>query len=226
MQENNQDATLEALQEIRNIMDRSARFVSLSGMSGIWAGCVALVGAVIAYSWLNNPHNLYIEGKYFEENESFFDPFTLKLVVLGIAVFIVALAGAFYFTWNKAKKHSHSLWNSASRQLLVQGFFPLFAGGVFCVDFIYYGSTQFVSPACLVFYGLALISGSRHTLSDIRYLGMLEVALGCASLFFPGLGLYFWATGFGFLHIIYGAMMWSKYDKLRGDDAAAKPARG
>ncbi len=212
MQSKNNDASLEALQDIRSIMDRSARFVSLSGMSGIWAGFVALIGASIAHIMLQEPHYRQI-GKANEAGPQQFDAYTLHFVMLGLGVFVVALLGAFYFTFKKAKKHSHVLWNNASRQLLIQGFFPIMAGGVFCVTFIYYGCGLFVAPACLVFYGLALISGSRHTLSDIRYLGMLDVLLGCCAIFFPGFGLYFWAAGFGILHIFYGAMMWSKYDK-------------
>lgn len=205
-------ASLETLQDIRNIMDRSARFVSLAGMSGIWAGAVALAGAYIAHNLLQKPGYEYI-GKTRGDELQNFDQITVNLLLLGIGVFAVALAGAFYFTWKKAKRNNHSLWNNASRQLLVQTFFPMLAGGVFSFSFIYHGAGMFVAPACLVFYGLALISGSRHTLSDIRYLGMLDVALGCCSLFFPGFGLIFWALGFGVLHIIYGAMMWNKYDK-------------
>lgn len=212
MNTNTDNASLETLQDIRSIMDRSARFVSLSGMSGIWAGSVAIVGSYIAYQLLQQPAYKFI-GKPLDGTPEFFDKFTLHLLLLGIAVFVIALAGAFYFTYKKARKHSHTLWNNASRQLLIQGFFPLLAGGVFSVAFIYYGCGMFVAPVCLVFYGLALISGSRHTLSDIRYLGMLEVVLGCSALFFPGFGLYFWAIGFGILHIFYGAMMWNKYDK-------------
>ncbi len=212
MQANNNDATLEALQEIRSIMDRSARFVSLSGWSGIWAGLSALVGAFIARGWLMDPEFQTI-GKRLDTTPDYFDPFSVRLMMLGMGVFIVALCGALFFTWRKAQRSNQSLWNTASRQLLYQAFFPLFAGGVFCVTFVYYGCGMFVGPACLVFYGLSLISASRHTLSDIRYLGMLDVALGCCNLFFPGYGLYFWAAGFGVLHIVYGAVMWNKYDK-------------
>ncbi len=212
MQPNESNASLEALQEIRSIMDRSARFVSLSGMSGVWAGGVALAGAFIAGNWLKKPEYMHI-GKSATLAADSFDSVTIRLMWLGIAVFLVAFAGAFFFTWQKAKKHGHTVWNNASRQMVLSAFFPLLAGGIFCVSFIYNGCGMFVGPACLVFYGLALISGSRHTLSDIRYLGMLNVALGCCNLFYPGLGLYFWAVGFGLLNILYGAMMWSKYDK-------------
>jgi hypothetical protein len=212
MQDNRNDASLEELREIRSIMDRSSKFVSLSGMSGVWAGLTACAGAFVAYLWLRRPEFSYIGQPTVAAPENF-DNFTIKLMFLGLAVFTVAFSGAFYFTYKKARRHSHTLLTNASKQLLLHLFYPLFAGGVFCVSFIYNGCGMFVGPACLTFYGLALISASRHTLSDIRYLGMLEVALGCCSLFLPGFGLYFWAFGFGVLHILYGAMMWNKYDK-------------
>lgn len=208
----NRDETLEALNEIRNIMDRSARFISLSGWSGIWAGTTALAGAFVAYRWLRLPE-YRLTATTLEAHSEYFDEYTIKFIYLAVVVFTVAFAGAFFFTWRKASRLKQTLWNNASRQMMVQLFFPLFAGGVFTTIFIYYGCGLFVAPACLVFYGLALISASRHTLSDIRYLGMFEVVLGCATLFFPGYGLVFLAIGFGILHIIYGAMMWSKYDK-------------
>ncbi len=208
----NNDETLEALQEIRSIMDRSARFISLSGWSGIWAGITALAGAAIAYRWLQQPRYEGIGSTLYASAEHF-DSSTINFIFLGIGVFVTAMAGAVFFTYRKAARLGQKVWNNASRLMLGQLFYPVFAGGVFSLLFIYYGCGMFVAPACLVFYGLALISASRHTLSDIRYLGMLDVALGCTSMFFPGFGLLFWALGFGVLHIFYGAMMWSKYDK-------------
>lgn len=212
MQIENRDETLDALNEIRSIMDRSARFISLSGRSGIWAGSTALAGAAIAWYWLQQPGYSYV-GDVNHASLDYFDSYTMHFIWLAIGVFVTAFAGGFYFTHQKAKKQKQKLWNNASRQMLLQLFFPVFAGGAFTLMFIYYGCGLFVAPACLVFYGLALISASRHTLSDIRYLGMFDVALGCAALFFPGYGLYFWALGFGVLHILYGAIMWTKYDK-------------
>src|ERR1700744_2877545 len=44
--------SLEALKDIRQIMERSGRFISLSGWSGVAAGCWALAGAAIARSEL------------------------------------------------------------------------------------------------------------------------------------------------------------------------------
>lgn len=212
MSQSQTDESLQALQDIRSIMDRSARFISLSGWSGIWAGTVALSGAAIAYNWLQQPGYRDI-GSTLYASAAHFDRYTINFIWLGIATFVIALAGVFFFTWRKAKRMGQNVWNSASRQMTAQLFYPVFAGSVFCFMFIYYGCGMFVAPACLVFYGLALISAGRHTFSDIRYLGMLDVALGCTALFFPGGGLIFWGLGFGVLHILYGAMMWSKYDK-------------
>lgn len=212
MQPDNKDTSLDALNEIRSIMDRSARFISLSGWSGIWAGSTAIAGAIIAWKWLQEPRYSYV-GKVSEASASYFDLYTRHFIYLGLTIFCIALAGGMYFTWRKAKRLGQRLWNGASRQMVLQSFFPLLAGGIFSFIFIYYGMGILVAPACLTFYGLALISASRHTLSDIRYLGMLDVMLGCTNLFFPGFGLYFWAVGFGALHILYGVIMWNKYDK-------------
>ena len=215
MQPENKDTSLEALNEIRSIMDRSARFISLSGWSGIWAGSTALVGAFLAYRML---HSLDpdIKDSYLLGALDPLDSRLIYFLYLAVIVFIVSLAGGLFFTVRKAKRNGIIVWNHASRQLLLHLFFPIIAGGFFCVYFFMDGFYVFVSPACLVFYGLALISASKFTLSDIRYLGMIEVALGCANLFFPWYSFYFWAAGFGVLHILYGIFMWNKYDKKPG----------
>ncbi|MBS1687267.1 MAG: hypothetical protein JSS96_00980 [Bacteroidetes bacterium] len=198
------DTSLETLQEIRTIMERSARFLSLSGWSGVWAGSVALVGAVIAHYWLLQ----------FRINQSYrLDEARIKFIFLGIIIFIAALMGGFFFTAQKVRKQGHTLWNNASRQLLLQILVPLATGGVFVLAFISNANDQYIAPACLVFYGLALINCSKYTLSDIRYLGYLEVLLGCINIFFAKYGLYFWTAGFGILHILYGIIMWNKYDR-------------
>ena len=212
MQPENKDNSLEALIEIRSIMDRSARFISLSGWSGIWAGCTALAGAAVSYKWLHEPGYRYA-NRIESESGSLFDPRTLNFIYLAAVIIAVAIAGGVFFTFRKTKRLGHTLWNNASKQMILQLSFPLLAGGTFALAFLYYGVGFLVVPGCLIFYGLALISASRYTVSDIRYLGIFDVALGFASLLLPGYGLYFWGAGFGVLHILYGAIMWNKYDK-------------
>lgn len=214
MNSEQKDTSLETLQEIRSIMERSARFLSLSGWSGIWAGLVALAGAGVAYKWLN-------EGSFFEEEgvlagpgSYFLNGYFIRYFALAIVVFLTAFAGGFYFTYRKNKQVGIKIWNTASRKMVINLAIPLIAGAIITFAFAWRGDWIYVSPACLIFYGLALINGSKYTVSDIKYLGLTEVILGCAGLFInPGYGLYLWAFGFGVLHIFYGIIMWRKYDQ-------------
>lgn len=211
--------SLKTLQDIRSIMERSARFISLSGWSGVWAGSVALVGSWVAMRWLRALpaayYNPYRTAPASIAGETY-DAVVLKFVLLAIAVLIIALAGGIFFTWRKAQQQGGTIWNSASKRMVAHIAIPLVAGGIFALHFLYAGQERYITPVCLAFYGLALINGSKYTLSDIKYLGLCEVALGCANLFLPGFGLTFWAVGFGVLHIFYGVIMWNKYDKHIG----------
>jgi hypothetical protein len=70
-----------------------------------------------------------------------------------------------------------------------------------------------VAPASLIFYGLSLVSASNFTFNAVKSLGLCQIVLGLISALYPGYGLYFWAIGFGVLHIIYGSVMYLKYDR-------------
>lgn len=183
------------------MMERSTRFISLSGWSGVWAGTVAIAGSYIAYGWLQS------------STGDDYNTTVTKFAILAIVVFAAAFAGAYFFTWRKAKRHGESVWNSASRRMMMHTAIPMIAGGIFVLKFLYGQQLDYIVPTCLTFYGLALINGSKYTFSDIKYLGFLEVALGCLSLFIPGIDLMLWALGFGALHILYGLIVWNKYDK-------------
>lgn len=207
---------LEALQDIRRMMERSSRFISLSGLSGVSAGVCALIGAYIAHGWIMDyyggpggggyvGHHGYMHG----EAESL----KWKLIGLAIGVLAAALASSTWFTWRKARRSNLPIWDVTSKKLFINMLIPLVAGGLFLIGMFYHTDWDYVAPTCLVFYGLALVNASKYTLTDIRYLGFLEILLGCISMFYLHWGLYFWAVGFGVLHIIYGLIMWWKYEK-------------
>lgn len=207
---------LDTLQEIRSMMERSSRFISLSGLSGIGAGLSALLGAALVYIYLDTlpfrrmPGYYVISADYEKWGlgyQSFF------LLVMG-GVLILALISGVYFTTRKAKRNQQRIWDALTRRLLLNLFIPLAAGGLFCLALIYQGIIGLVAPATLIFYGLALINASKYTLNDIRFLGMAEVVLGIIGTFFLGYGLDLWAIGFGVLHIIYGAVMYRKYERV------------
>jgi hypothetical protein len=203
------DQSLETLQDIKRMMERSSRFISLSGLSGVSAGICALIGAWIAHDWIV----AFVQaGDGFPAEER--DLFEIRMFLLAASVLVAALVTSTWFTWRKARKSNLPIWDHTSRRLAVNMAIPLIAGGFFVIGLLKsHAGWVFVAPTCLVFYGLALVNASKYTLTDIRYLGLLEIALGCICMYYPHDGLYFWAAGFGALHIVYGLIMWWKYEK-------------
>ena len=206
------DQSLETLKDIKRMMERSSRFISLSGLSGVSAGIFALVGAYIARELIGR---YYAALGYSGQHPYIRNEVELKWQLMALAggVLVAALASSTWFTWRKARRNKLPIWDPASRKLAINMAIPLAAGGFFVLGLLANSDWNYVAPTCLIFYGLALVNSSKYTLTDIRYLGILEIALGCISMYFPHEGLYFWAVGFGVLHIIYGLIMWWKYEK-------------
>ena len=90
---------------------------------------------------------------------------------------------------------------------------PMLAGAIYLWQLMEAGSFGLIAPGSLIFYGLALINASKYTLGEIKYLGYFQLLLGLVNCTMPGYGLYFWAMGFGVLHILYGIIMWYKYER-------------
>jgi hypothetical protein len=210
MEEKNQQPS-ETLQDIKRIMERSSRFISLSGLSGVAAGICALVGSWFARQWLVDYYSDYNHRENFSNPD--FHQLKIKLMVLAFAVLSAAWVTAFYFTWRKARHDKVPVWDHTSRRLAINMLIPLVSGGLFILAMLQYDEWRFVAPASLIFYGIALVNASKYTLSDVRYLGILQIILGLINTQFIGYGLYFWAAGFGLLHIVYGLIMWWKYER-------------
>ncbi|MFN3378877.1 MAG: hypothetical protein ACK41O_05435 [Runella zeae] len=208
---NSSNQPLETLNEIRDLMQRSSKFLSLSGLSGISAGIVALIGATVAYLRLKT-------DTLYDEESALLADFTrrqmMEFVLLdGAIVLILAIGFGIFFTVRKAKKAGQPIWNSTSKRVVISLLIPLVTGGIFCLAMFYRGILWVSFPATLIFYGLALLNASKYTVRDLEYLGISEVVLGLFSLFLTGYNLLIWAFGFGVLHIIYGAVMYFKYDR-------------
>ena len=197
------------LHSIKQIMERSTRFISLSGLSGILSGIYALAGAVITYYLLYYPNSPFgYRFSYVNEEST-----VIRLIITAIIVLAASIITGLLLTINKAKKQGVSYWDRNSKRFLTNTLIPLLAGGAFIFGLIMRGYYGIIAPSCLIFYGLALINGSNFTWGEIRYLGLLEILLGILCLFVPGYGLIFWSIGFGLLHIIYGTLMYNRYDK-------------
>jgi predicted lysophospholipase L1 biosynthesis ABC-type transport system permease subunit len=205
---------LDTLTEIRSLMERSSKFLSLSGLSGISAGLVALAGAATVYLRLRTDWFHILSYDRLElYNKANWADIEWFLVQVACATLAGALLTGTFFTVRKARRQGLRVWNAASRRLLWAMAVPLATGGVFCVALLWYDLVWLTPPATLVFYGLALINGSKYTVRDVEYLGYSEILLGLVAVFLTGFNLLAWAIGFGVLHILYGAAMYWKYDR-------------
>jgi len=111
---------LKDISEIKNLMTKSSRFISLSGLSGILAGVYALIGAAFAF-WLVTTYSnseLYLDGWVFRT----------CLLILAIVAALSILTGI-YLTTRKAKKNGEKIWDASSKQLILNFLIPLITGG-------------------------------------------------------------------------------------------------
>ncbi|MCF6351646.1 MAG: hypothetical protein L3J06_01410 [Cyclobacteriaceae bacterium] len=196
---------IEDLKEIKEMMNRSSKFISLSGLSGISAGIIALIGAWFAHTLI------YEELVLNYTSNAIGKEIIYKLTGLAVATLLAAIIAGIFFTTQKAKKANQPIWDAQSKLVVANLAIPLVSGGFLILLLLQKGIIGLLAPLTLIFYGLALVNASKYTFKEIRSLGIIEIILGLISINFIGYGLYFWAFGFGVLHIVYGIIMQSKY---------------
>lgn len=194
---------IDDLKDIRRMMNQSTQCLSLSGLAGVLAGCYALIGAGIAHFLMEKHSKTYIilESKLFAQ-----------IIGIALIVLLLSVVTAFYLSHRKARKMNETLWNASAKRLMINFLIPLAAGGIFSFLLLRQQVYGLIAPVTLIFYGLACINASKYTLRDVRYLGLTVLILGLLATEFSGYGLEFWALGFGVCHIIYGTIMYRKYD--------------
>jgi hypothetical protein len=199
----NQEQGLAAIQDIKRIMERSSRFISLSGWSGIAAGVCALAGACTATHFITEYKTGTLKIRFLEST----------LLLVAAATFAAAFISAFVFTYIRSRREGVAVWGNSAQRLMFNTAIPLIAGAFVVYRMLELGEYGLIAPSCLIFYGLALVNGSKYTLGEVKFLGYFQIALGIINLWMPGYGLFLWALGFGLLHIIYGLVMWWKYER-------------
>lgn len=186
------------LSEIRSMMEKSSRILSLSGLAGIVIGCVALAGLLFAQ---------YIHTRV-PENE-----LLRYLLWDAIIVLVAAIACAVYFSSRMAKQKGLPIWNATAKHLVAELALPLAVGGVFCISLFVHGAYSILPAAMLIFYGLALFSASKYTVKEVRLLGLTQVLIGVVAAFVDTHGLNLWGFGFGIVHILFGLRIYFTYER-------------
>lgn len=210
----NEKDYIKDLNEIRNMMERSSKFMSLSGLSGILAGIYAIVAASIAYELFN----FKIDRLYYTNEELLARGLhSVNLIFLAISTVVLAIGTAIYFSYRNANKKSEQIWNSTSKRLLINLAIPLFTGGTVLLLLLVYNLYGWLAPLTMVFYGLAILNASKYTYDAMRGLGIIQIILGLIAMHFIEYGLFIWAIGFGLVHIIYGIYLHYKYEIENND---------
>ena len=208
----NQSSYSNDLKVIKKMMEESSRFLSLSGLSGLFAGFTALAGGIAAHYIILKSKTSVFEGIMI--NLSLQDAGKTRnlLIADALIVLLIALAGSFYFSIRESEKRGLKVWTPVSKRLLINLFVPLLSGGFFILMLIISHQWLLIVPAMLIFYGLSLVNAGKFTYSEVYYLGLTEILTGMLAAIFQGSPLFFWTFGFGFLHIGYGLFMYRKYE--------------
>ena len=205
---NDSEKLLTELKDIRKIMERSSRFLSLSGLSGILIGVYALIGAFITY------RIVYIQFPS-QIRQELLNDVVIRISIIGASVLLLSLLTVFLLTIKQARKEQKPIWGPGSKLLLLNLSIPLITGGLLTTILVFRGYYGIVSPGFLIFYGLALVNAAKYTRPEIIGLGLIEIVLGLIAALVPDYGLYFWAFGFGILHILYGFVYLRNENKIQ-----------
>ncbi|HSO87760.1 MAG TPA: hypothetical protein VLQ91_14480 [Draconibacterium sp.] len=203
----------EDLQAIRDIMERSSKFLSLSGLSGIFAGVCALIGAAVAWFFILDLGRVQYSEFISSAGGTLTSGIGFNLAFDALLVLVFAFLGAVYFSFRKASKAGQKLWTNSTKRLLVNLMIPLVSGGIFILILVFRNNLELVAPVMLIFYGLSLVNAGKFTFGEIHYLGLTEIVLGILAGVFINYGLLFWTIGFGFMHIVYGTLMYYRHER-------------
>ncbi len=199
----------EELAAIKSMMERSTRFLSLSGFSGILAGIYALAASGIAWYWIYFPNSSWSDGT---ESLSFRDLLN-RMLLLGLGTVIAAVGSAYFLSKKKGAGNAQPFWSPASKRFLQSLFLPVTLGGFFCFGLLHESAFELIPAAMLLFYGMGLVQSAQFTLGEIKNLGFTQLVLGLIAAFFPDFGLLCWALGFGLFHVIYGTLMYFRHER-------------
>lgn len=202
---------IDDIRSIKSIMEQSTRFLSLSGLSGISAGLIAIAGAVVAKIIIRGPViNAWGYSRAIAGSEDAKRTIVLLLITASV-VLVLAVSSALFFSWRKARRSGNRVWTPVTRRLLLNMAVPLMAGGLFILFTLGRLEGSIVAASTLIFYGLALVNAAKFTLGEIYWFGLAEIVTGLACLALPGYAFAFWVFGFGILHIAYGIFMYLRY---------------
>ncbi len=208
----NQTSPIDDLKHIRQMMEESSKFLSLSGLSGVAVGFFALLGAAIVHFWVLDygaiQYDEYLKVLPGYHNKG------IRISLLTTALFVLsgALLSAWFISYRKSRKLNISFWTSSTKKMVWGLSTVLVTGGLLCAILVFHGYFKIIAAVMLIFYGLALLNAAKYSKHDLQSLAYTQIIIGLMAALFVNYGLLFWTLGFGVIHILYGILMYFKYE--------------
>ena len=201
---------LNTLHEIKELMEKSSRFQSISGWSILIVGLLASV--VSAGAWLlllphefTYPATIVAPLSRGDMGMLINSPYrTLIASSVALALLVVSFAVVCFGSYRLMKRQGDFQFGRTIRRPLFHFAVPMVVGGLLCLAMLMQGHYGLTSTFMLVFYGLALLNASHYTSRSIALLGYCELVLGVVDCFVVSHAILFWFLGFGLLHIVFG----------------------
>ena len=195
----NKDKALESVNEIKELMEKSSKFISVSGLAAILAGIYALAGAYIATQVITPETHLIVTLEF--------------MAIIALSVLATAAVTAGILSYCKSQKTGQSFFSRLTYRALWNFSLPMLTGGALCISLLLHGYYDILSSVMLLFYGLTLVNVSKFTYANIAWLGYAFICLGVIDSFWEGHALLFWTIGFGGFHILYGILFYLHYER-------------
>ena len=197
----NKDKALESVNEIKELMEKSSKFISVSGLAAILAGIYALAGAYIATQVITPETHLIVTLEF--------------MAIIALSVLATAAVTAGILSYCKSQKTGQSFFSRLTYRALWNFSLPMLAGGIVCISILMHEYYDILASVMLLFYGLALVNTSKFTYSSVAWLGYAFICLGAVDCFWAGYSLLFWTIGFGGFHILYGILFYLHYERKK-----------
>lgn len=187
----------ENLRVIRGLMERSTKYSTFSGLSGILAGLASVSGCAVTRLLSLHP----MSARQF--NASFLTTWAL--------VVVFAIGMDYLLTKRRAARVGKHILSRLGKQMFTASVPGLATGAMLSLFLLRHGLLTAVYPLWMLSYGVAVCAVGVFSQREVSVLGFAFLVAGAVTLLLPGyLGLVMMAVTFGGFHVAYGLYMSSK----------------
>jgi len=184
----------ENLRVIRELMERSTRYSTFSGISGILAGAASIIGCEMTRHLLQahagNP-----------------DRANVPILCTWSFVILFAVGSDYFLTKRHAARVGKRIVSRLGKQMAYASIPGLGTGGLLTLYLLRHNLLADVFPVWMLCYGIAVCAVGLFSQREVKLLGVSFLIAGGMTLMMPWIGLPMMAITFGGFHVLYGLIM-------------------